>query len=1139
MRKNLLILFLLSFFPCVLMGQTVPPDRVAGGETFAAHGYKAEDINSKVKALELRTDLNQADKDKLSKLYTDSLDRLREIESLKVIKEDYDNKTHGTPDELVKFKGLLSNIQAEDNGYESSMSLEQMEQKLAAFQIEFSQIQKESSALANEPQRRATRRTEIPKEIIAINDQLLKSSDKSVDVSTDLSLDEIKQASNVLKTLTEDSLKAKASSLESELAMYNARGDLLTIKRDYYAKKQQVLTEQVKKWEELVNERRKKEAQTASRQAQEVATEVASNYPILTNLSQENLEIAKKQVEIAVKIEKAGVLQKEIDEKLQGLTADYDQLSKRVSVSGQTTAIGYLLNNKRLNLPDINANKRNIKARLEEMSQTMFELLDYDEQKSKLDIISDAVALVMFEVDLPEGRERQDLAVKVEELLTTRRSNLETLVSNFNSYSSILTAIDDKEREFITQFRKYENFINEHILWVKNAQPISLDSFRQVGPEIKHIFSVTNLWQALQALAAGIKNSIIHSVCLWLLLILSFMIRYLNRRKMHEIAAKVLIPETDSLTLTFEVLLLTIFYSVPIPLMIYIMGWTLQNGAGGNEFVLHLASACLSLALYDIVLLPLRNIFVNNGLAMSHFGYSQNIAKAVFTLSSWFIFILQPLLLILYLQHNLEDADLKYQFSRLVFLVIMVLFSLYLTILLYPNKGVMGRYLVSVERRFLTFQNIICFISIITPLSLAVIAWQGYFYAAWKLEARMFAAFGSGLVFVLIYSLANRRIQISRKKIITRHMEKKKGTHDISDEEEFSEEEVGDYCDQICRFMRFVLSFGYLISLLVIFRDVFPALAVLDKKQLWQVTGDDGVGEWVTLASVLSSLSIFIITILMARNISGLINITLLKSISNKEGTRFAILALTRYVIVIVGVFWSFAEIGIGWGEVQWLAAAFTVGLGFGLQEIFANFMSGLILLFEQPMRVGDIVTVGEVSGKVTHINTRSTTINCWDRRELIIPNKEFITGKLINWTLSDNLNRIVFKVGVAYGSDIEKVEKTLMRIARFRKGVVWKPKPTIIFRGFGDSCLDFELRVYINDMEDYLEVWHGVNCAIDSEFRKEKIEIAFPQRDLHIRSVNCEPFPIRMERPLVTAPQVTPTDSESTNIEGGNNESN
>jgi potassium efflux system protein len=175
--------------------------------------------------------------------------------------------------------------------------------------------------------------------------------------------------------------------------------------------------------------------------------------------------------------------------------------------------------------------------------------------------------------------------------------------------------------------------------------------------------------------------------------------------------------------------------------------------------------------------------------------------------------------------------------------------------------------------------------------------------------------------------------------------------------------------------------------------------------------------------------------------------------------------------------------------------------LGFGLQEIFANFVSGLILLFERPIRIGDVITLEDVTGTVTRIQIRATTITDWDRKELVVPNKDLITGRLLNWTLGDRVNRLVINVGVAYGSDTRQVHELLLQIADQHPDVLEDPAPLVTFEAFGDSTLNFVLRCYLSSLGDRLPTLHDLNSAIHEQFATAGIEIAFPQRDLHIRS--------------------------------------
>lgn len=298
-------------------------------------------------------------------------------------------------------------------------------------------------------------------------------------------------------------------------------------------------------------------------------------------------------------------------------------------------------------------------------------------------------------------------------------------------------------------------------------------------------------------------------------------------------------------------------------------------------------------------------------------------------------------------------------------------------------------------------------------------------------------------------------------------------------------------------------------------------LASLGRAGYAAVAGGDGRSV-VTLEDVLLALLLLALTWISTRNVPALLEMSVLQQLPLDAGARYATKTLVRYALAIIGITAAFGAVGIGWSKVQWLAAALTFGLAFGLQEIFANFVSGLIMLFERPIRLDDIVTVGGVEGRVAKIRMRATTILDWDRRELLVPNKEFLTGQLINWTLSDTITRHVVQVGIAYGSDVEKARELLLKVARDCRFVMNEPRPTATFRSFGDSALLFELRVYLATRDEFLLLVDDVNQRIDREFRAAGIEIAFPQLDLHLRSADAA---LRVERsePLEALPRFDP----------------
>ena len=177
------------------------------------------------------------------------------------------------------------------------------------------------------------------------------------------------------------------------------------------------------------------------------------------------------------------------------------------------------------------------------------------------------------------------------------------------------------------------------------------------------------------------------------------------------------------------------------------------------------------------------------------------------------------------------------------------------------------------------------------------------------------------------------------------------------------------------------------------------------------------------------------------------------------------------------------------------------MGIGFGLQEIIANFISGLIILFERPIRVGDYITIGGQSGTINRIQIRATTLSDLDNREIFIPNKELITQKVMNWTLTDSITRMIIPVGIAYGSDTEKAREIMLAVIHDNARVLEKPKSNVYFLGFGESSLDFELRIFVRSVDDRFGVSHELHTEVNKELNKAGFEIPFPQRDLHIIS--------------------------------------
>jgi potassium efflux system protein len=276
------------------------------------------------------------------------------------------------------------------------------------------------------------------------------------------------------------------------------------------------------------------------------------------------------------------------------------------------------------------------------------------------------------------------------------------------------------------------------------------------------------------------------------------------------------------------------------------------------------------------------------------------------------------------------------------------------------------------------------------------------------------------------------------------------------------------------------------------------------------VAGEQTIAP-VTLADIGLAILIAVVTVVAMKRFPALLEILLLQRVRMTAGSRYTITTLTTYAIVGAGLIAFFNVIGADWSKVQWLFAALSVGIGFGLQEIVANFISGIIILFERPIRVGDVVTIGTTDGVVTRIQIRATTIRTWDRQELLVPNKEFITGRLLNWSLSDQTTRIKVPVGVAYGSDVEKAMTLMSEAAAANPNVLAEPASSIIFDAFGDNALSLVLRCFVDSQDVRLTTMTQLHQAINQRFNEAGISISFPQRDVHLDTL--KPLDVRISR--------------------------
>jgi potassium efflux system protein len=313
--------------------------------------------------------------------------------------------------------------------------------------------------------------------------------------------------------------------------------------------------------------------------------------------------------------------------------------------------------------------------------------------------------------------------------------------------------------------------------------------------------------------------------------------------------------------------------------------------------------------------------------------------------------------------------------------------------------------------------------------------------------------------------------------------------------------DLGEETRQLLNAAAIVVALSMLYFLWAPILPVFEAMSAIT---LWtsniMVDGQATVHH-VTLEIVVFVVLLLGVTVYAARKLPALVELVLRSRTDVSSGTRYTVSTLLNYIILGVGILVALSRLGLDWSKLQWLVAALGVGIGFGLQEVVANFICGLIILFERPIRVGDIITVGNQDGLVTRIRIRATTIRDWDNKELLIPNKEIITGRLLNWSLTDTRLRLTLPVGVAYGSDAVLALKILGETVADDKRILADPAPSIIFSDFGDSSLNMVCRFYIDNLDNWWPVKTELHLEIYRRFEEAGIVISFPQRDVHLDS--------------------------------------
>jgi potassium efflux system protein len=991
-----------------------------------------------------------------------------------------------------------SRLPAEGTGF---LSLERLQELQRESETQWRSYEEERRRLEERIARRETRRRDIPQQLANEREQVAQLTAELAGLAGDtgpLLQRELRSWQlQIRRQLAEDRLR----SLEVELRQIEAEAEVLPLKREsaladerFWQSEFNRATELLRGRQDFILRQRRREME---QMVERLPPELQSSGQALVDRLSSWQEIARAQAEVQQKISQARSQLDVLERRYQTMVDRLDSIG-----SGFTSLLNSMLRQQRLELQsdpewDAYALRSQIRSYQRQMREVEATLLDVSLRQSQLSSKIDSGSS-------PEPYTEQDLWIQENRLLT------EFQVQANRYFNDLFELATIKQNKF-SLLRQYMDLIDKHILWARSTDLFGWNDIKLSREALEWLLRYSHVQALTDLLAQDLRGYP------WVWLVLALLIALLlwagTRMRRHIANLGQRVNRTNYLEYlpTPITLLLSLLLALPLPLLCLAFAWRLSSVPEGDSgFLSGLSQGLGRIAFFIYPLEALRQICRPLGLAERHFGWAEDNTRLLRNWIKLLIRAASPLVLVVAVLYGAGQEAFGNSLGRMLFIVMMLLLAFVGYRLLHPQHGILTAYLNQYPGGWLDRLRYVWFgLLLFVPLGLALLSLGGFHYTARRLAIANFQSLALLLGLYVAYRMAKRYLLLNRRRILraqarARLEESMREDPSAGDALPIVETEVdlAEVNAQTMRLLNSLTLVGAALALYVSWASLLPAAAALNEIRIWPIgAAGANIENPLTLQMLLLAVPVFFLTFAAARNIPGLLEVTLLQNLPLDNATRYAIASLSRYAILLIGLLMTSQLLGLRWDNVQWLVAALGVGLGFGLQEIFGNFVSGIILLFEQPIRVGDVITLGGTTGKVAKIRMRATTVVNWDRQELIIPNKELITGQLLNWTLSDNSTRLVINVRVAYGTDTEQACQMIRDICQANPNVLADPAPRVVFEKFGASSLDLLCLCFVSTLDVRLQTLHELQTAIHNRFQSSGIEIPFPQRDLHVRS--------------------------------------
>lgn len=1047
-----------------------------------------------------KMDDGDAKKTLLAELQT-SLDLLQQIQAQQKTNANLQATLDSSDDEIKKnnadiqsLKKRLNTVTAADYSNQSSDALQATLDKLndqqQATQAALSTANALVAGQSSVSERAQSALTENIQRTQQINQQL---SDAST-AKTLRQQDQIELQLIDLKNTYNQNLLKNSDQLS---VLYQSRYDALNLKL-------QVQQQQITAIQEVINQKNLQQSQNQAEQAQQQQQGSVQNSYIQKELER-NAQIGQFLLQQTEKTNTLTQDELRMRNVLDSLTQTQHTIDEQISALQGTLVLSRIIQQQKQKLPT----NLNIQGLSKQIADLRVQIFDITQKRNELYDLDSYIN----KVETDEGQQFTDAEkTQVKNLLTERRKMASDVIKSLNNQLNLAISLELTQQQITQISDQIQSKLDQQSFWVKSNNPINLDWVKsfpmllmaQFDGMVKKIGFPTNY--------DNLPYLLMYFFGLFVVGGAIFKFKESIKQRLTKINGEINRLRTDSQWNTPLALLLTACLTLSGTL--WFLAICQMIGFFFFKNPAEFWGWSFSMAGYWWFFTFWLSLFRPNGVFVRHFEFSKESAVRFRSIIKRIIVAI-VLLMNTSVFSNATDSGLANDVLGEINTIASLIFC---TVIIAPRfNRVLRFYETEQDNRSNVIVKLVQIGLQLIPIGLIVLVVMGYYYTALNLIQHLINSYIAWCVWWLVRYTIYRGITVSSRRLAHRRLEEKRRKKmeeahtETASSDEFTavgEQEEGlalnDVRSQLLRFADLFIWTVLFGIFYYVWSDLVTVASYLREVTLWQQTTTTDAGtvmESITLFNLLVALVICGITYVLVRNISGILEVLVFSRIKLSQGTPYTVTTLLTYAIIAVGGAWAFATLGMSWSKLQWLFAALSVGLGFGMQEIFANFVSGIILLFERPIRVGDIVTINGVSGTVAKIRIRAITIIDFDRKEVIVPNKSFVTGQVTNWALSNTMTRLVVSVGVAYGSNLELVRQLLLQAANEQSSVLKDPEPKAYFLTFGASTLDHELRVYVEQVADRTSTMDALNRRINELFAQHNIDIAFNQLDVFIKN--------------------------------------